>query len=123
MSENNAPICVVEDNTPIRKLFCTLLKKAGFETVDFADGASAFEWIRENKPLLIILDILLPDTNGTDLLGKIKEIPDRENVPVIAVTGFANVNDKSKFMEMGFDSYIAKPVNTATFVDQVKQVL
>ncbi|MFP4528619.1 MAG: response regulator [Candidatus Kapaibacterium sp.] len=123
MNEANNTICVVEDNTPIRKLFCTLLRKGGFETADFGEAAPAMEWLAANKPVAIILDILLPDSNGTELIGRIKELPGYSEVPVIAVTGFANVSDRSKFMEMGFDSYISKPINTATFVDEVKKVL
>ena len=115
-------ICVIEDNTPIRRLFCTILKKAGYETVDFSDGYSAIEWIKENKVSGIIMDILLPDLNGTELISMVRDMPNGEGVPVIAVTGFAQPNDKERFMELGFDSYIAKPVNTATFVGEVKAI-
>jgi CheY-like chemotaxis protein len=65
------------------------------------------------------MDILLPDMNGTDLLKKVKEVPEHKDTPVIAVTGFATANDKERFTNLGFTSYIAKPVVTATFVDDV----
>lgn len=116
------PICVIEDNTPIRRLFCTILKKAGFETVDFADGFSAVEWLKENQISGIIMDILLPDLNGTELISMVRDLPNVVNAPIIAVTGFAQANDRERFMQLGFDSYIAKPVNTATFVSEVKAV-
>lgn len=116
------PICVIEDNTPIRKLFCTILSKSGFATVDFSDGFSAVEWLKENACTGMIMDILLPDLNGTELISMVRDMPNGKNVPIIAVTGFAQANDKERFMELGFDSYIAKPVNTATFVNEVKKV-
>lgn len=122
MSSEMKPICVIEDNTPIRRLFCTILKKAGYETVDFADGFSAVEWLKENQISGIIMDILLPDLNGTELISMVRDLPNVLDAPIIAVTGFAQANDRERFMQLGFDSYIAKPVNTATFVSEVKAV-
>ena len=116
------PICVIEDNKPIRKLYCTLIKKAGFITEEFADGTSALEWLKTNVPLTVIVDILLPDMNGTEILLLIKQNPISINVPVIASTGFASPGDKEKYLALGFDAFIPKPVNTATFVDEIKQV-
>lgn len=120
--ENNFVICVVEDNAPIRKLFCTMLKKAGLETVDFGDGFSALSWLKNNPVNGILLDILLPDINGNDLLKKIKEIEYHKNTPVIAVTGFAQSQDRDKYLNEGFTHYLSKPVNTATFVNDIKQL-
>lgn len=122
MSNQSLPICVIEDNTPIRRLFCTILKKAGYETMDFADGLSAIEWLKSNNTSGIIMDILLPDLNGTELISMVRDMPSGENVPIIAVTGFAQANDRERFMELGFDSYIAKPVNTTNFVKDVQNV-
>jgi len=122
MSNQLLPVCVIEDNTPIRRLFCTILKKAGYETMDFADGMSAIEWLKTNSTSGIIMDILLPDLNGTELISMVRDMPNGENVPIIAVTGFAQANDRERFMELGFDSYIAKPVNTTNFVTEVQNV-
>jgi len=122
MSNQLLPVCVIEDNTPIRRLFCTILKKAGYETMDFADGMSAIEWLKTNSTSGIIMDILLPDLNGTELISMVRDMPNGENVPIIAVTGFAQTNDRERFMELGFDSYIAKPVNTTNFVTEVQNV-
>jgi len=122
MSKQDKPVCVIEDNIPVRKLFCTLLKKDGFDTVDFHDGNSAGKWLTDNEVSGIIMDILLPDLNGTELISIIRKIPHCKDVPIIAVTGFAQPNDREKFLELGFDSYIAKPVSTSSFVDDVKVV-
>ena len=78
MNSIENPICVIEDNTPIRKLFCTLLKKAGFTTIDFPDGTSSVNWLRSNNhPHAVIVDILLPDINGTEVLKVIRELKKR----------------------------------------------
>lgn len=116
-------ICVIEDSTPIRKLFCTLLRKSGYETYDFEDGISSVEWLKVNSVDIVIMDILLPDINGTELLKSVRAIAGYEKTPIIAITGFATANDKEKYLSMGFDSYMSKPVNTATFVKDVNEIL
>jgi CheY-like chemotaxis protein len=124
MSQSDKPICVIEDNKAIRKLFCTLLKKSGFETVDFELADPAIEWLQGNTPHAMVIDILLPGKkSGTDVLAALRAMPEGNKVPAIAVTGFAQGNDREKFIEMGFDSYIAKPINTASFVNEIKQVI
>jgi len=117
------PICVIEDNNPIRRLFCTLLKKNGLETVDFSNGTDAIEWLKNNQPELMIIDILLPDMNGSDILQFARALPWGNEVPMVAATGFAQPNDKEKFIEMGFDSYIPKPINIAEFVGDIKAII
>ncbi len=121
MSEKK-PICVIEDNKPIRKLFCTLLKKNGFETVDFGDGKSAIDWLKDNNPYGVIVDILLPDLNGGEVLEFIRSKDGGDNIPVIAATGFAQSKDREKFIQQGFDGYISKPINTGSFVSEVKEI-
>ena len=123
MDMANAPVCVIEDNKPIRKLYCTLLAKAGYKTEEFPNGNLALEWLKGNKPLGIICDILLPDIDGAELLQLIRQLPDGESFPIVAVTGFAQVNDREKFIGLGFDSYISKPINTSTFISEFKDVL
>lgn len=117
------PICIIEDNSPIRRLFCTLLKKNGYETVDFADGTSAIAWLNENQPLLILIDILLPDMNGSDILQFARALPWGKDVPMIAATGFAQPNDREKYLDLGFDSYIPKPINISEFVNDIKTII
>lgn len=121
--DTSQEICVIEDNKPIRKLFCTILKKSGYETIEFADGSEALEWLKTNLPQAIIIDILLPDINGTDLHNIIREKPGGKKIPIIAVTGFAKANDRERYLQKGFDAYIAKPINTATFADEVIETI
>lgn len=117
-------ICIIEDNKPIRKLFSTLLKKASFETVEFADGQTAIDWINTNNmPTAFILDILLPDQSGADILNIIRQKPNGVSIPIVAVTGFASTNDRQKYLDLGFDHYIPKPINTTTFVDEVVTII
>ncbi len=116
-------ICVVEDNLPIRKLFCTLLKKSGYEVSDFGDGKTALEWLKNNRPILLLCDILLPDMNGGEIMKFVRELPYGKEVPIVAATGFAQLSDREKFLEMGFDGYISKPINTAIFVQEIVDLM
>jgi DNA-binding response OmpR family regulator len=123
MSTNSNLICVIEDNTPIRKLLTTILEKSGFETVAFADGNSAFAWLTDNTPAAVLSDYVLPDADGKAIVDFIRQKPDGKTIPVVAVTGLAQVNDRERILDLGFDSYIAKPLQTSTFVDSVRTVI
>ncbi|MFA6572533.1 MAG: response regulator [Bacteroidota bacterium] len=123
MASQNLPVCVVEDNNSIRKLFCALLNKGGFATVEFANGQTALDWLQTNEAQLVIVDILLPDINGTEILQSVRRLKHGEKMPLVAITGFAHANDREKYLNMGFNDYIAKPINVPTFVEQVKQII
>jgi DNA-binding response OmpR family regulator len=116
-------ICIVEDNTAIRKLFTTILSKKGYEVFDFSNGEAFLKGVLVANPDLLILDILLPDINGTDLIGNIRAIPEFKSIPAIAVTGFATDQDQIKFKELGFSSYLSKPINTEAFLAEVKRLV
>jgi len=116
-------ICVIEDNLSIRKLYSILLSKAGFEVIEFDEGLQAVEWIAKKNPLAVICDDGLPDTNGTEVLNKIRQHLHGKNIPVVAVTGFAQESDRERYLRAGFNGYIAKPINTSTFVEQIREII
>lgn len=122
MERLSTTICVIEDNLSIRKLYSILFKKAGFTVTEFEEGLPAVDWLSENYPLIVICDDGLPDTNGTEVLNRIRQFKHGKKLPVIAVTGFAHDGDRERYMKAGFDGYIAKPINTSTFVEQIKEI-
>ena len=123
MSGNTKPVCVIEDNTPIRKLLTTILERSGFNTVSFGDGTSAIDWLKQNEAVIVLVDFVLPDLDGGAIVDFIRQLPDGNKIPVIAVTGLAQENDKERILKMGFDSYIAKPIQTATFAKTVQEII
>jgi CheY-like chemotaxis protein len=123
MGTDNNIICLVEDNKAIRKMFGILLNKAGFQITEFEDGKTAVEWLNNNLTVCVIVDILLPDMNGTEIMSAIRNMPGGEKVAIIAVTGFAHPSDREKYLALGFDDYISKPVDTTTFANLVKQII
>ena len=122
MVNQDAPIAIIEDNAPIRKLFATVLTKNGFKTLEYGSGEEAINGLKENECSTILLDILLPDKNGTELIEDLRTIRNIKEIPIIAVTGFAQTSDQQKFMKLGFDGFIAKPINTSAFVNEIKEL-
>lgn len=122
MANQDAPIAVIEDNAPISKLFCTILNKAGFKTVEFSDAKSSIDGLKKTEVSTVLLDILLPDKNGTELIEDLRGISSLKDIPIVAVTGFAQPSDQQKFMKIGFDGFIPKPINTITFVQEIKDI-
>ncbi len=116
-------VCVIEDNTPNRKLFVMLLKKSGYEVFDFEGAQSALEWLKANTIEFVLMDILLPDMNGMELIQYIRQIPNLKKIKIVAITAFTSTLDQHKFAQVGFDGFVSKPVNTATFVKEIEAFL
>lgn len=116
-------VCVIEDNKPVNKLLSTVLTKAGFNCVAFYNGFESFEWLKSNQASLILIDILLPDIHGTQLLEKIREIPNYKSTPIIAVTGLSGNLTKENLLSAGFDYFISKPINIKTFPSEIENII
>jgi len=123
MNDGQQLICVIEDILSIRKLYKVILEKNNYSVIEFEEGNKAIEWLASNKPTAIICDDLLPDSNGKETIKAIRNLPNGKNLPVIAVTGFAHVSDRERYISMGFDGYISKPINTSSFIEELLQFL
>lgn len=102
-------ILVIDDDLMIRKLMEKILVKEGHEVYLAGTGSSGFEMIKNKLPDLIILDLMLPDENGLDLLKTVKSIPETKMIPVIVLTGSSQVDDKLIALKSGAVDYISKP--------------
>jgi sigma-B regulation protein RsbU (phosphoserine phosphatase) len=102
-------ILVIDDDLMIRKLMEKILVKEGHEVYLAETGRSGFEMIKSKLPDLIILDLMLPDENGLDLLKTVKSIPETKMIPVIVLTGSSQVDDKLIALKSGAVDYISKP--------------
>lgn len=121
MQNSKNTVCVIEDNTSIRKLFVMILTKGGFTVTDFEAGEPALDWIFENQPDIVITDIMLPDVNGTEILTALRT-EGFKSMTIIALTAFARQGDQEKYLTMGFNGYISKPIDPQSFVSEVKQI-
>ncbi|HIX32270.1 MAG TPA: response regulator transcription factor [Firmicutes bacterium] len=116
-------IYIVEDDSNICELEQYALKNNGFETAGFGDGKSFFEACRKQLPELVILDIMLPDQNGLDILKTFREGVDTRNIPVVMVTAKDSEIDVVKCLDQGADDYISKPFGLMEFISRIRAVL
>lgn len=118
-----AMIYCVEDDKSIREIEMYTLQSTGFETKGFEDGLSFFEELKEEKPDLILLDVMLPDEDGIAILTKLKKNPDTSNIPVIIASAKGEEYDKIKGLDTGADDYLAKPFGMMEMISRIKAVL
>ncbi len=116
-------ILVVEDNDMNRRLVRILLKANGYEVIEATTGDEAMEYLKDQTPDLILMDIQLPNTDGLALSREIKSNPLTKDVPIIAVTAYAMKGDRDKTLEAGCDDYISKPIDINEIRTKVKQYI
>jgi DNA-binding response OmpR family regulator len=114
------PILVVEDDPKIAHIVRVYLEGAGFRVVHVERGKDALEAALKENPMLVILDLMLPDTTGEELCLKLKEIAD---VPVIMLTAKASEEERVAGFALGADDYVVKPFSPRELVFRVKAVL
>ena len=114
------PILVVEDDLKIAHIVRVYLEGAGFRVVHAARGKEALEEAAKGKLLLVILDLMLPDTSGEELCLGLKEMGD---VPIIMLTAKASEEERVAGLALGADDYVVKPFSPRELVLRVKAVL
>ena len=102
-------IAVVEDNPDNRMLVEAILDEV-YDIVEFETGRQAVAELVEAEPDLILLDISLPEMDGTEVLEWIREQESLAALPVIALTAHAMAGDREKYLKLGFDDYLTKPI-------------
>lgn len=102
-------VAVVEDNPDNRMLVQALLEDR-YEISEFESGVAAVEGLVADAPDLILLDISLPEMDGTEVLQWIREQDGLKDVPVIALTAHAMAGDREKYLAAGFNDYVTKPI-------------
>ncbi|MCI8584064.1 MAG: response regulator transcription factor [Dorea sp.] len=116
-------IYCVEDDQAIRDLMIYALNSAGFEARGFCCGRDFFCALEEEKPRLVMLDIMLPDEDGIEILKRLKGRAGLEEIPVIMATAKGTEYDKVLGLDLGADDYLAKPFGMMEMVSRVKAVL
>lgn len=114
--------CVDDDNT-IKDIEVYALIQTGFEARGFTDGRSVLKALKTEKPDLIVLDIMLPEADGIDVLKEIRSNPETRKIPVIMATAKGTETDKIKALDMGADDYLVKPFGVMEMVSRIKAVL
>jgi len=113
-------LLIVEDEDNLRKMLASYLAAEGFAIREARDGLQALELWQETKPALVILDIMLPQKSGMDVLKEIRAV---DNTPVIMLTARVEEIDKLLGLELGADDYITKPFSPRELTARIKAVL
>jgi two-component system cell cycle response regulator DivK len=115
----DALVLIVDDNEMNVKLARDVLRFSGFRTLEASSGMDGISLAAEHLPDVILLDIRLPDLDGTAVLRRLKDDARTVGIPVVALTSFAMKGDRERFLAEGFDGYLEKPISVTEFPDQV----
>ena len=113
-------VLIVEDEKKLADILIAYLNKEEFRVTHYESGSGVSDWIKNNQPNIILLDLMLPDVNGKDLC---KEIRQFSTVPIIMVTAMIDEIDRLIGLELGADDYVCKPFSPKEVIARVKAVL
>jgi two-component system cell cycle response regulator DivK len=117
-----ATFVIVEDNPDNMKLFRAVLRARGHDVVPLTSGAGLEAALSDSKPDLILLDIQLPGEDGFQILDRLRALG-RALPPIVALTAHAMTGDREKALAAGFDGYLTKPIDVATFGASVERMM
>jgi len=116
-------VLIVDDEQDVLDLLVYNLQKAGYKTASARDGAAALQKARDEVPSLIILDLMLPQLDGTEVCRQLKADSKTAHIPIIMLTAKAEEVDRVVGLELGADDYVTKPFSPREMVLRVKTVL
>jgi two-component system cell cycle response regulator DivK len=116
-------VMIVEDNELNMKLFHDLLEAYGYPTIGTRNGFEVLDLARKRRPDLILMDIQLPEVSGLEVTKWLKEDPELQAIPVVAVTAFAMGGDEERIREGGCQAYLSKPISVPKFIETIRRFL
>lgn len=123
-ADKKQTVLVVEDNEDNMVLITMLLHQHGYQTIWAETGLKGVQFVLEREPDFVLLDIQLPDIEGTEVLKRIRALDaDIARIPVIAMTSYAMTGDREKLLAAGCDGYIEKPIDPMRVIAQIQSVV
>lgn len=116
-------IYCVEDDDGIRELISYAVKNSGMDAREFANASELEKALEEQLPSMILLDIMLPDKDGIEILTDLRNNPSTKNLPIILITAKNGEMDKVKGLNLGADDYVTKPFSVLELISRIKAVL
>ena len=116
-------ILIVEDEQDILQLVKHYLEKEGFRPVTAMSGLEALKKVKEDKPDLVVLDLMLPEMDGLEVCKRLRSVPDTAMLPILMLTAKAEESDTVVGLELGADDYVTKPFSPKALVARVKALL
>ncbi|MFP4623014.1 MAG: response regulator transcription factor [Gemmatimonadota bacterium] len=119
----SAQILVVEDERDIAALVAYHLTREGYRVRTVGTGGDALEAVRNERPDLVVLDLMLPELSGYEILEEMRRQPSMEDVPVVVLTARREESDRIRGLELGADDYLTKPFSPQELVLRIGAVL
>lgn len=124
MPKNTRRIICIEDEPEMIDLFKLILTRRGFEVIGANGGRQGLELVKEMKPDLVLIDLMMPDMDGWEVYQNIKANEDTQHIPVIVVTAKAQSIDRVLGLHIAkVNDYIAKPFSPSALLESIEQVL
>jgi CheY-like chemotaxis protein len=114
-------VLIVEDNEKNMKLVRDVLQATGYSTLEATTGEEAVELALSQAPALVLMDVQLPGIDGVEALERMRQNERTASIPVLALTAQAMSGDRERFLEAGFDGYLAKPVDVGELIEAVRE--
>lgn len=115
-------VLLAEDEPHIVESLTFLLERAGYEVDVETDGRAALESALNNSPNVLVLDVMLPELDGYEVLRQIRSDPRTQNLPTLMLTAKGQREDRETAMDIGADMFITKPFANAEIVDAIKKL-
>ncbi len=116
-------VLVIEDNPDNMELINRLLGKAQYLPIEATTGMDGYRTAMAELPDFVILDIQLPDIEGTEVLNLLRANAATRHIPVIAMTSYAMTGDRERLLSAGCNGYIEKPINPMRVIAQIKEII
>ncbi|MFZ2642630.1 MAG: winged helix-turn-helix domain-containing protein [Verrucomicrobiia bacterium] len=116
-------ILIVDDEQDVLDLLAYHLQRAGFKVLTARDGSVALQKARDHMPVLVVLDLMLPEVEGTEVCKRLRADPKTAHIPILMLTAKAEEVDRVLGLELGADDYVTKPFSPREVVLRVKSIL
>ena len=125
MNNESFKILAIEDNQDIRQLIAFILERDGYQVFTAEDGISGLSLIKETKPDLVLLDVMMPEFSGFEVLDAIRKDKNSKvrEVPILMITSKSTVEDVDQALELGANGYLVKPFRPEKLIEKVRELL
>jgi CheY-like chemotaxis protein len=113
---------VVDDVADVTDMLSVLLTHAGYDVSTASSARAAIDLVSENQYDIIISDIGMPGMNGYQLAEAVRALPDYDQVPLVAVTGYSMFDDRRRSLAAGFNEHVTKPIDPRAFLELIEQL-
>ena len=116
-------ILVIDDDLAINELIKVNLELCGYKVVQAYDGVKGFALCKQERPSLVILDVMMPDVDGYTVAQRIRKNDETQYIPILMLTALSQINDKVKGFDIGVDDYLVKPFEMEELQVRVRALL